>query len=188
VDREGDADRASDGYSRYGVYVLDREREFTDPWAADVQPLEPLAFAIKAFEVACPPIMSPGLVDWRPDVHTVSLGYDEDGNHLMVTVELPIKHSQLAAKIPYGYTDWALHRHWSHDDYQYLTYPGTRRDRPTVLATVKVTHVLAHVTLVTPGRPTGRPLVDDALRSVELTAAAINAELPEIINTVQGDK
>lgn len=187
VDLEGDRARASDGYSRYGVYLADRETEFAQPWDKDMSPMGPLYFAIKAWEVATPPVMAPGLVDWRPDLHTVKLGYDEEGHHLMATVELPLEHDRLAAKLPRTYQDWQPHRHWTDDPYQHLSYPGTRRDRPTVLTTVTIRHVLSSVTLVPPRRPTGRELVDDALRSVELSAAALNAELPEIIRTVQGD-
>lgn len=187
VDREGDMERASDGYSRYGAYVGAREMSFQDAFARpELEAAEPVAFAATAWQVATPPNMSPGLVDWRPDIHKVTVGFDDDGKDLMVTVELPLTHRQLAAKVPYTYEDWTPHRHWLADDYGYLMEPGTRRDRPTVLATVKIHHILSWVPLVTPGKPTGRQLVDDALQSVEYTAAAINAELPEIINTVQG--
>lgn len=186
VDREGDRDRASDGYSRYGAYVSARKHQFVDTYEGPEAPLEPIRFALEAWRIATPPVMGPGLVDWRPDLHKVTIGYDEDGADMMVTVELPLRHNQLAAEIPYSYKDWELQRHWGADDYQYLLEPGTRRDRPTVITTVTIRHILTSVTLVTPGRPTGRQLVDDALRSVNLTAAAINAELPEIIRTVQG--
>lgn len=188
VDLEGDRDRASDDYSRYGSYVGGRELSFQDQWAKpELKPSEPIAFAATAWEVACPPIMSPGLVDWRPDIHKIRVGYDEDGRDLMATVELPLEHHQLAAKIPYQYEDWARHNHWRGDDYVYLMHGGVRRGKPTVTALVTIQHILSSVTLVTPpAAPTGRALVDACLQSVELTAAALNAELPEIINAVQG--
>lgn len=188
VDLDGDRERASDDYSRYGSYVGGRELSFQDSWAKpELKPAEPIAFASAAWEVACPPIMSPGLVDWRPDLHKVRVGYDDDGANLMVTVQLPLQHHQLAAKIPYEYEDWNPHNHWRADDYVYLMEPGVRKGKPTVTALVTIQHILTSVTLVTPpAEPTGRALVDACLQSVELTAAAINAELPEIINAVQG--
>lgn len=188
VDLEGDRERASNGHSRYGSYVGAQEEAFQDHWAKpELRAVEAIQFAAVAWEVASPPIMSPGLLDWRPDIHKITLGYDEDGADLMVTAELPLRHRQLAARIPHTYEDWGWHSHWHGEPYEYLVEPGTRRDRPTVITTVKIRHILGSVTLVTPGAATGRPLVDAALQSVELTAAAINAELPEIINTVLGE-
>lgn len=189
VDRKGGEERASDGYSRYGSYVGAREERFQDHWAKPEQkPLDPIYFANVAWEIATPPVMSPGLVDWRADLHKVTVGYDEEyGRDLMLTVELPLEHHQLAAKIPYTYQDWDRPYRSYEDGFQFLAQPGTRHDRPTLITMVTVRHILGSVTLVTPGKPTGRQLVDDALLSVEYTAATVNAELPEIIRNVQGE-
>ncbi|MFC4328358.1 hypothetical protein ACFPC0_11020 [Streptomyces andamanensis] len=188
VDREGDRERASDGYSRYGSYVGAREDEFKDTWSRKLDaPLEPIAFAIAAWRIATPPVMSPGLVDCRPDLHVVDVGYDEDGTCLAVSVQLPLRHAELAAKIPYAYDDWSRVNHWSHSDYSYLEMPRVRCGHPAVTALATIRHI-PQITLVTPGPPTGQKLVDDCLQSVELTAAAINAELPEIIRNVLGEK
>jgi hypothetical protein len=186
VDRKHDAENASNGYSRYGSYVGAREPSFQDPWEQpEKKPLEPIAFAIQAWQVATVEVSSPSLVEFRPDINKITLGYDEDGDRLVVTVELPLRHRDLAAKIPYTYDDWGTYHHWSSDDYAYLQQPRVRPDRPVVTTVATIRHI-PQITLVTPGKPTGRALVDDALHSVELTAAAINASLPEIIRTVQG--
>jgi hypothetical protein len=187
VDREGDTERASDGYSRYGSYVEARAyEEFTDKYLGPEAPLEPIGFAITAWRVASPPVMSPGLVDWRPDILKLELGWDEDGKHLVVTAEVPIHHGQLAARIPATYDDWRPYNHWTGDSYHYWTRPAVRPGSPAVTATATIRHI-PQIILVQPGRPKGRQLVDDALQSVEHTAAAINRELPEIIRAVQGE-
>lgn len=189
VDRDHDTRNASDGYSRYGSYVGARELSFQDPWAQPKkEPLAAASFALAAWHVATREVSSPPLVNLRPDIRNVALGFDEEGEHLAAVVELPLTHRQLAAKIPHAYADWNPYSGWTpgDDGYAHLSTPSARPGRPAVSALVTVRHVLSSLTLVTPGTPTGRPLVDDALASVERTAAAINAELPEIIRTVQG--
>lgn len=187
VDRAHDARNVSNGYSRYGSYVEAREESFRDPWAEpeEAKPLDAVAFAIRAWQVASVEVSSPSLVEWRADIHEISLGYDEDGQHLVVHVELPLRHHQLAASIPRTYDDYKPLRHWQGDGYDYMEIPPVRTDRPAVTTMATIRHI-PHITLVQPGKPTGRALVDDALLSVEMTAAAINAELPEIIRTLQG--
>lgn len=187
VDRDHDARNASNGYSRYGSYVGARELSFQDPFEQpDKKPLDPIGFAIQAWQVASVEVTSPSLVEWRPDIHKITLGYDEDGDRLVVTVELPLRHHQLAAKLPRTYDDYKPVRHWMNDDYDYLEVPGARPGHPAVTTMATIRHI-PQIKLVTPGEPTGRPLVDDALLSVEYTAAAINAEMPELIRTVQGE-
>ena len=185
VDREGDKERASDGYSRYGAYVEAREESFIDHIEGPDQPLEPIAFAAKAWEIASTPVMSPGLVEWRPDIAKISLGYDEDGTRPVVRVELPLRHRELAAKLPATYDDWGVYREWANDLYVYAEHPRCRPGHPAVTVMAGIRHI-PQLTLVQPGKPRGRALVDDALRSVDLTATAINAELPEILRNVYG--
>lgn len=186
MDRQADKERASDGYSRYGAYVLAREESFIDHIEGPDAPLTPIDFAIKAWEVATPPVMGPGLVEWRADIAAIRLGYDEDGERLVVKVELPLRHTALAARVPRTYDDWGVYRHWASDDYHYAEHPRVRPGRPAVTVMAGIRHI-PQLTLVQPGKPRDRALVDDCLRSVDLTTTAINAELPEIIRTVTGE-
>lgn len=196
VDREGDRERASDGYSRFGSYVGAREVSFRDNFSGGTpgkrtpyDPLTPIEFAQAAWFVATPPVMSPGLVDWRPDVQAVTLERNEDGDQMVVVLELPVSHGELASKIiPHSYDDWTLVRGWGDEDgYARLEEPCVRSGHPAVTATVQIRHIPTW-SLVVPTATTGRDLVEEAIASVEATAAAINAELPEIIRTVRGEK
>ncbi|MEV6401243.1 hypothetical protein AB0M39_41805 [Streptomyces sp. NPDC051907] len=184
VDRTGDKERASDGHSRYGSYVGAREESFKDHFE-DNAPLDPISFARQAWYVASPPVMSPGLVDWRPDLAKVDLERTEEGDNLAVVVTLPLTHSQLAARIPYTYGDWERYAMWSDNGYDYLQQPMVKLGQPLVTASAEIRHIPAW-SLLQPTALTGPELVEEALASVEAVAAAINAELPEIIRTVLG--
>jgi hypothetical protein len=62
VDRDYDREHASDGISRYGVYLRDAAFE---PWTDHDQAVE---WAVFAWERATGPVMSPGYVRYHPRV------------------------------------------------------------------------------------------------------------------------
>ncbi|MEV7011709.1 hypothetical protein [Streptosporangium sp. NPDC051022] len=58
IDHEDDRSRASDGVSRYGAYVRDRAVAFAEYWGEDGEGPDQVRFAVKAWEVATPPILT----------------------------------------------------------------------------------------------------------------------------------
>lgn len=184
VDRKGDSKRASDGYSRYGAYVADREMAFWDSREKTPTPLPPEQFAAEAWDIASNTM--DGLVAWRPDIQELTVR-GVTGGRLAVAARIFLRHDQLAADIPDEYRDWELASPAPVHGYLPLKAP-TGDEGTTVIANLRIDHVLSSVALVSPTALTGRALADEALRSVELTAAAINAELPQIIRNVTEPK
>ncbi|MDH6132864.1 hypothetical protein P3T37_002250 [Kitasatospora sp. MAA4] len=105
-----DRERASNGSSRYGAYLDQRARWFTD----DGDPLGAVEFARAAWQVATSPVMSPGYVDIRPDLSAVTAHVTED-YELVLRVDVPIRQSALAHR-PDDLGDWTAA--WGRDPWR----------------------------------------------------------------------
>lgn len=166
VDRDYDRRNSGAGGSRFGSYVLARESELDKDDRTDRA-----EFTAWAWNIATPPVMSPGYVDIRPDL-SVKFERDEDGDPV-VKVVAPLPHRALAREHRPGYevSDWEA--------------PYGRGERYPKLwgpAFVKRPAVLASATLLVPAKdwdlfvPSGgaAQLVDDAQLAVETAARLIN--------------
>nr|BFD92245.1 hypothetical protein KitaXyl93_36050 [Kitasatospora sp. Xyl93] len=104
VDDDYDRGHASDGHSRFGVY-LDRYAGLP----GDDEPLYTGAeFAVVAWGIATTPVMSPGYVHLRPDLLAVTAHLAEDDpSGLVLRVTAPVPHHALAARPgPGRWLDW----------------------------------------------------------------------------------
>ncbi|MFC6364257.1 hypothetical protein, partial [Nonomuraea thailandensis] len=109
-DREmGDSNAPLD--SRYGRYLT---QCMNDLW--DEDRTDPAAFLVWAWSVGTGPIMSPGYVRIRPDVGAVRLTQSQEDGRLLVEVETPVQHGQLA---PGALAPYAAARDWEPDPYAY---------------------------------------------------------------------
>jgi hypothetical protein len=82
VDHDYDRENASDGVSRYGAYV--RDRDF-DPWTDQDQHVE---LAVFAWQVATTPVMSPGYVRRHPRIARAALERSDWDGSLIALVDL----------------------------------------------------------------------------------------------------
>ncbi|MEV5568707.1 hypothetical protein AB0L06_01545 [Spirillospora sp. NPDC052269] len=66
ISEADDRDRASDGKSRYGVYLRQNLHQF-DPWGENTIGTDPVEFVAAAWQVATSPVMSPPYLHCRWD-------------------------------------------------------------------------------------------------------------------------
>ncbi|MDT3396146.1 hypothetical protein RKE29_05740 [Streptomyces sp. B1866] len=175
VDDDYDRDRASDGYSRFGVYLAQRPDWFHESGEPDT-PLGAEEFAAAVWQVATGPVMSPGYVHTRPDLGAVRILHREDGAGLLAVVDVPLPHSAVRSRLPYAWRDWEKDRYSLADDgdggYRQLVAPGD--DRPAVLVTAQVRAPLDGA-LLAPTATRGRGLTADAKTAVRVLAGQVNA-------------
>ncbi len=175
IDHEHDRASASDGISRYGAYLRQRADWFQD---ADT----PASFAAVAWQVATGPVMSPGLVRMRPDLHAVTVGFDEDDDRILsATVRVPVPFRSwhaLSGRIDHLVTDWQSGRSWDPDGPVY-DEPRPSRDRRAVMITAAV-----RIPINTGRLPVVNPGDCDPVSRVTATLAV--AELVSQINAQAG--
>ena len=116
VDDAYDRDRASDGRSRFGVYLRQRAADLRD---CD-EPLAATEFAAAVWRIAGSPVMAPGYVHLRSDIHAITPAWSEDGEAgLMFDVQLRLPRTALLAgrtAVPTGWSDWRIERDWEGGD------------------------------------------------------------------------
>ncbi|MFI8265321.1 hypothetical protein [Streptomyces sp. NPDC085665] len=101
VDDGCDQEYGSSSGGRLATYLRDhRDRMFDED--RDNQE-RVLAWA---WEVATGPIMSPGYVRLRPDIHRLRLGRDDYDGSLFAQATFPVPHHQLNGRVPYAIRDW----------------------------------------------------------------------------------
>ncbi|PBC77105.1 hypothetical protein BX265_1842 [Streptomyces sp. TLI_235] len=103
TDDKTDKARASDGRSRFGVYLANNAHLLHDSG----DPLTPAEFARATWRIATAPVMAPGYVHLRPDLHNITLvAPDEDTDDLALRIEVPLRHRALATWPARMTADW----------------------------------------------------------------------------------
>ncbi|MFG2904012.1 hypothetical protein ACGF13_02925 [Kitasatospora sp. NPDC048286] len=110
VDDEYDREHASGGWSRYATYLARHQHLLHE----DGQPLTAAEFACSAWQIATGPIMSPGYVRIRPDLHAITVVPAADDQGVALRVEVPLRHTALAHRPDRRLGDWQPDR-WSTD-------------------------------------------------------------------------
>ncbi len=172
-DREmGDSGAPLD--SRFGRYLAQR---LDDLWEEDRT--DPKAFLVWAWHVATPPIMSPGYVRIRPDLNSVRLVQSEHDGRLLVQIETPVQHGQLAQGVrpPYAVRDWETDRYaYSYDGPNPLQAPEDE-SRPALLLSAVLRLPADDWELHEPAGkwPVEELLIDDAKQAIAVAVKQINA-------------
>ncbi len=178
IDHEYDSDRASNGWSRYGQYVADNEGDFSE----DGKPLNPDEFAVAAWRVGTPPVMTQYAV-WRPDLRsvTVTRSHETPGD-LVVEVATRLPHHALRHPVPPMWQDW---ERWSYlgEDPTYfgLNQPDAVVHRPVWAVSATLTYLARDWDLVSPTRTSGRGLAQEAQEACALLCAQINQHLGPLV-------
>ncbi|MEO6088869.1 MAG: hypothetical protein ABIQ18_37740 [Umezawaea sp.] len=153
-----DRDSASNGHSRFEVYLGLNTKRFLD--YDDTPTTDPVEFAVAALLVALPPIMSPGYVRTDSRVLDVVAHWDEEGRAAVVV--------SLVSALPGRVTTAARTAGWRREGI------GSRRswvqpddnDRLTLLPTLTVRVPLSDVALPA-------PVYRDAVADVAVAKAAV---------------
>ncbi|WP_431776497.1 hypothetical protein [Streptomyces cucumeris] len=173
-DREmGDSNAPLD--SRFGRYL---SQHMDDLW--DDDRTDPAAFLAWAWRVGTGPIMSPGYVRIRPDLGSVRLTQSQEDGRLLVVIETPVQHGQLAQSVrpPYSMRDWETDRYdYSSDGYSRLQDPMDE-SKPALLLSATLRLPADGWELHQPAGkwPVEELLIDDAKQAVEVAVRHINAE------------
>lgn len=184
INHQRDREQASNGYSRYGVYVLDRLNEFRD-WD-DTSPLSAERFAATAWNVATPPILT-GYVEHRPGIRPVHATIDDDGV-LVFNVEVPLRRDALqkGRQPHWRWQDWANDDWPREGDYQGLQEPSGKHG-PALLTTARLLIPATDWDLPAQECTSGRQLVAEAQRVVEVIAERLNQEAGPVVARVLGE-
>ncbi|MGP9023202.1 hypothetical protein ACT1U9_32960 (plasmid) [Streptomyces sp. BR1] len=189
VDEDGDRERASNGYSRYGAYIADRPGKFHE-YETPGEALSADEFAAAAWEVATPPILV-GYVNVRPDLKSVSAGFTENGE-LLFKVSVPLWHGDLPAdrRPRYPWQDWTTQYDYaSRDDrYRHAYEPEIKGDRPAVLTVSTILIPATGWDLPAPQHTEGRALVEEAKQVVHEIARRVNEHAGPMVAQLLGDR
>jgi hypothetical protein len=166
IDEDYDHNRASDGLSRFGVYLSQRL-----PAVANEDPdvlTDPIRWAALAWATATPPVMSPGYLTWHDPIEDIQLGWDDGrlGAEIVIRTELP---ARLAG--------W---RSWERDGYGDLVEPW-HADR-VALSRILLRTILDVTLPRAPGkRGTQKELVEAAKGTIAVVATAIEGTLAPVL-------
>lgn len=105
IDEDHDHNRASDGFSRFGVYLSLRL-----PAVATEDPdvlTDPIRWAAFAWATATPPVMSPGHLTWNDPIEDIQLSWDDGrlGAEIVIRTELPTRLAGWRSWERDGYSD-----------------------------------------------------------------------------------
>lgn len=166
-----DQDRASDGVSRYGVYLQQRADMFDDDDG-------PIGFAVSAWQVATVPIMSPGYVCRQPRIMSASAGWHQAG--MLATVQLVVSRPGALRFVP-GWRGWDVE-----DRFFYEPDSEALVKMPAMLPTVTLLVVVPAERLHVPsGPPTGEVDVADAKAAVKAVAVVLNQHLAPVLDALE---
>jgi hypothetical protein len=192
VDDRYDREYASNGVSRFGAYLKQNASLFRDGWSDEPAPIkDPAEFAVHAWQVATGPIMAPGYVRFRPDLHGVKLHRDDDDGSLYVDVHVPLPHAYIGrgtSRFPYSWQDWELERDYDGEGYRGMQEPRENK-RLSVLASAVVRVPGREWTgLITPTAYEGRTLLDEAREALFVVTQCINDDAAPIVAQLLDDR
>jgi len=182
VDEAYDRENASDGVSRYGAYLRSRAHLFDDGDA----PLGTVAFTVLAWQIATGPVMSPGYVRVRTDIHNVSCRHSEEPGVLVADLEVRLRWpAGLYRSAPLaGWRTWEQPYRWEDEP---PCYVDPVDDKPALLLTAHLWLPIPEAALATPRRHTapGKVDVSDAKRAVRAICRHVNAAAGPVVASVQ---
>lgn len=192
IDEEGDRKSASDGKSRYGVYLGMRLDEFHD-YEGDNQPLGAEEFAAAAWRVATPPVLI-GYVTFRPDIHSIEAVWNEDADgdgSLAFKVSVPLWHNTFTSdrRPRHPWQDWTTQYDIAthNDTYRRPEEPVLKPGRPAVLTVANLLIPAAGFGLPSPRHTRGEGLTADAKNVVREVVQQINQTAGPMVAQILGD-
>lgn len=102
IDEDEDRVRASDRFSRYGAYLDARLPELLD-----LEVRTPEEWVAWCWQVATPPVMSPGYVAWSGPVESTMCWRSCADGRLVAAVVVRVPSSGLAARLPRQWLGWS---------------------------------------------------------------------------------
>ncbi|QKG27297.1 hypothetical protein [Actinomadura verrucosospora] len=171
-----DRERASDGTSRYGVYLRQNIDRFTD-WG-ELVTADPGMFALAAWQVATSPVMAPAYLDWTAErVQSVTLSLSEHDASLIARV-------QVAVPRPAALVDVREFADWDRGDRLNRGYHEPEDDaltrRPAMLTSTTLLFAIASRELYAP-QNAPELTVRDAKKAVKRLAEVLDERLALVV-------
>ncbi|MGW3200130.1 hypothetical protein ACWDBD_37300 [Streptomyces sp. NPDC001118] len=179
IDETGDRSAASDGHSRYGVYLSQRPTEFHE-YEDPQTPLSAEEFAAAAWRVATPPVLT-GYVLLRPDLQSIEAVWNEneDGDSsLAFKVSVPLWFSDLPSdrRPRHPWQDWTTQYDIAtrDDKYRRAFEPVLKPGRAALLTVANLLISAADWDLPAPQHTRGPGLTEEAQHVVREVVRQIN--------------
>jgi hypothetical protein len=171
IDHGHDRTHASDNYSRYGAYLVDRLNHAVEDEALD----DPERWTAWCWWVATPPIMRPGYVTLADPIRATTLDRDPETGRLAATV---VAAAPLPPRIDRSWRTW-------HADLRRRLAPGTP---PTALCIIEF-HTVLDAPMGGWASPPADPqdrrqLVTSAKHAVQAATAALNPRFAADLETL----
>ncbi|MFF2075375.1 hypothetical protein ACFVXG_11570 [Kitasatospora sp. NPDC058162] len=177
-----DREHASNGNSRYGSYLARNARLLHD----DGQPLTAAEFACSAWQIATSPIMSPGYVRIRPDVHAVTVvSANGDSRDVALRIEVPLRHSALAHRPDRRLGDWQPDP-WGSDRGSFWRLFEPDADKALLLTTATLLLPVPDHLLIEPGSAELGPIMTIEAKSVVKELAVWANAHAHLVNDLLG--
>lgn len=181
LDDAYDADRASDGTSRYGVYIrqrLDMFDDLDDPGRFTVDPVQ---FAAVAWDIATGPIMAPPYVrTGNPRILSATCCRNNWDGSLLADITLAV-HRPTELRRILGFADWDLD---SFRDAYLEPSEQALANRPAMLTTTRLLLPIPTGRLHAPKDTPATVSTPDAKDSVRAVAAVLNEQLTPILHAL----
>lgn len=187
IDEATDRDRASDGRSRYGVYL--RQQKPKGWFLDDDEARDPSAFARFAWAAGTGPVMSPAYAVVRPDLDIRLTRAEEDGS-LLVLVDVRLHHDALTKehRPPYRIATWETVHGIGDGDYPARIEPENESKTALLLtATLRVSGAAWDLWQPS-GELEGEALTDDAKSAVRRLAELINEHVGPKVAALLGSE
>jgi hypothetical protein len=191
IDHRHDRMAASDGVSRYGVYVRQRiHGGFAECWDGTFEGRLAERFAALAWQTATSPVMAPPYADWRSPVLSATLGLDADGGSdgLIAAVEIASRwprglHDERGHVGSHSWHTWRRERSWGGEEYFRAPYEDeVARGEYYALTTLRLVFPIPVSLLpAAPGADHGRGEVEETARHA---VAALTHELNRVTGPV----
>lgn len=171
-----DRERASDGASRYGVYLRQNIDRFAD-WG-ELVTADPGMFALAAWQVATSPIMSPPYLDWTTErVQSVTFSLSEHDASLIARVQVAVPRPAALADVR-GFAEWDRGERWNRGYYE--PYGDALARRPAMLTSTTLLFAVPSRELYGP-QDAPELTVRDARKVVKRLAAVLDERLAPIV-------
>lgn len=174
-----DRERASDGVSRYGVYLrqnIDRFAEWGELVTADVG-----MFARAAWQVATSPVMTPPYLDWTAErVQSVTLSLSEHDASLIACVQVAVPRPAALADVR-GFADWDRGDRLNRGYHE--PYDDALAARPAMLTSTTLLFAIPPRELYPP-QNAPELTVRDAKKAVKRLAAVLDERLAPIVRAL----
>lgn len=179
-----DLDRASDGVSRYGVYLRRYPKLFTSLDEDGTVTGDPVVFTAAAWQVATSPLMAPPYLVWTAErLQSVSLTHSEIDAALIARVLIAVPRPSALASVA-GFGDWDRGDRWNPG--YHIPYHDRLSRRPGMLTTTALMFHIPAAELHTPTDAPERLTVADAKASVKRLAKLLDTRCAPVLVALDG--